>query len=84
MTIGTPGVILLISSVVLFAIIVEIFRMRCPKCGKYFARKILKSSSSYQNQNFTSNHTHKNTVHECQCKYCGYRWQLKWTSTKRN
>ncbi|HNV48064.1 MAG TPA: hypothetical protein PLE73_05565 [Spirochaetota bacterium] len=65
-----------------FGVLWEIFRRRCPKCGKFFAREIVASASSHRHD-----HRHdramKTTVSDCRCKYCGHAWTQKYTSSKR-
>lgn len=74
-------VVLLVAGSIAFGVIWEIFRRKCPSCGKFFAREILSSASSHTTHHM-GEHTHKTTVSQCQCKFCGHRWEQKYTSTK--
>lgn len=73
--------IIFFSACILFGILWEIFRRRCPKCGKFFARTIIKGSST-THYSGSYNETHKSTNYNCTCKYCGHEWRQHYTSTK--
>ena len=64
-----------------FGILWEVFRRKCPQCGKFFAREIVSSGASYTSD-MRRDHTHKTTVSDCKCKFCGHTWTQRYTSTK--
>jgi len=61
----------------------EIYRRRCPSCGKFFARQIVQSSATHR-ADFRRDGMSKTTVSNCQCKYCGHTWTQRYTTTKRH
>lgn len=85
---NTRNVILFVIffiGVLAIGIIVEIFRTRCPKCRKLWARKINRTTRNYDNHRILSDksHTHIKSISYCTCKFCGHQWEQKYTSTKR-
>jgi len=59
----------------------EIFRRRCPQCGRFFAREIVQSSASHRSD-YRHDAMKKTTESDCRCKFCGHTWTQKYTSRK--
>ena len=78
-----PLLAFVIVAIIAFAIVWEIFRTKCPACGKFFAREIAKSRSSFKTD-MIHDHTHKTTVSSCTCKFCGHQWEQRYRSTRRH
>lgn len=74
--------ILFIFGCIAFGIVWEIFRTKCPSCGKFFAREKLKEQSGVQGDRSFSQgyHTHKVTTTHCKCKFCGHEWTQTYKS----
>lgn len=53
-------------------------RTKCPKCRKYFGRKILRSTYIIKESNGEIEGTigmkYKSYTHYCICKYCNHEW----------
>ena len=73
--------ILFFAACIGFGILWEIWRRKCPKCGKFFAREVTKNNVSH-GTDYMHDHTHRTTVSDCRCKYCGHTWVQRYTSTK--
>jgi hypothetical protein len=60
-----------------FFLILEFLKTKCPSCGRFFAKKILKQKvNGYEFHIEDKSYTQKYSFY-CKCKYCGYEWTQK-------
>lgn len=84
---STQNIIFIVVFIIVIftiAIISEIYRTRCPKCRKFWARKIYRTTDSYETHRMLreNQHTHVHSISYCICKFCGHQWKQKYTTTK--
>jgi hypothetical protein len=72
---------LTIIGLIAFVVMLEIFRTKCPACGKMFARKIVKNvgRSEYHT---TQDRVSIRGTRLCQCKFCGHEWTQNYSKSK--
>lgn len=52
------------------------FAKKCPKCKKYFGRKISLDSKSYDNSSDPEGSVSFSIIFDCDCKFCGHHWRI--------
>jgi len=73
---------LIIGGLLLFLYIIHLFKTKCPNCGKFNARKILRKQSN--GTSYLNDSRKEHFINHCKCKYCGFEWTQRDTTTRKN
>jgi hypothetical protein len=73
---------LTIIGLIAFVVMLEIFRTKCPACGRMFARQIFKGKGRVDHMQTSMDSVHIEGTRMCKCKYCGHEWSQRYSKRR--
>ncbi len=72
---------LIIAGLIALVALIEFFNTRCPACGKFRARQIIRSQTNYTS--YDKDYKRTRSTRFCKCRFCGHEWTQRHTSSRR-